>query len=170
MKKITRQHAIEMYKNLGAMALGYLDEVTLSSVLDNFNKFKSVQEEFQNLSQELSKRLYEGKDEAQKETFFTLVSKLEQETDLTKRLEIEKEMKEHSEFYDLYIKQLKVLSQLFFKEIELDITEVDKEAFIKGVLKGKKDACINEMLIFFAPMFKVEESKENNFSELDELL
>ena len=167
MKKITRQYAISMYQNLGAMALGHMDETTLSAVLDNLDKFRKVQEDFQKLSQELAKRLYEGKDEEQKNAFFALVGKMESEKDIEKRMEIEKELKEYPEFYELYIKHLNVLSKLLCKEIEMDITEVDKDAFIAGVVKGKKDAPVHEIVAFFAPMFK-EEERQTDLSELDE--
>jgi hypothetical protein len=170
MKKITRQHAIEMFRNIGAMALGHMDETTLSATLDNFDKFRKVQEDFQKLSEELAKRLYEGKDEKQKNEFFELVGKFERETELEKRIEMEQMMKQNAEFYELYVKQLKVLTQLLYKEIEIDITEVDKDAFIAGVLKGKKDAVVHEIVAFFAPMFKEDEKKETDLSELDELL
>ena len=159
-----------MFRNLGAMALGHMDETTLSAILDNFDRFRTVQDDFQKLSQELAKRLYEGKDEEQKNAFFALVGKLEQEKDMEKRVEIDKEMRESKEFYELYIKHLNVLANLFYKTIEIDITEVDKDAFIAGVVKGKKDAPIHEIVAFFAPMFKEEEKKETDFSELDELL
>ena len=79
MKKITRQHAIEMFRQLGAMALGHLDETTLSATLDNFEKCRKVQEGYQKLSEELAKRLYEGKDEEEKKAFFELVAKFEKE-------------------------------------------------------------------------------------------
>ena len=171
MKKITRQHAIEMFRNLGAMALGHMDEVTLSATLDNFDKFRKVQEDFQKLSEELAKRLYEGKDEEQKQKFFELVMNFERETEIEKRIEIENAMKDtYPEFYPLYEKQLKVLTQMRNKEIEIDITEVDKDAFIKGVVNGKKDARVHDIVAFFAPMFKEEEKKETDLSELDELL
>lgn len=170
MKKITRQHAIEMFRNLGAMALGHMDETTLSATLDNFDKFRKVQQDYQKLSEELAKRLYEGKDEEQKQKFFELVGKFERETELEKRIEIEQMMKQNAEFYELYVKQLKVLTQLLYKEIEIDITEIDKDDFIAGVVKGKKDARIHEIVAFFAPMFKEEEQKETDLSELDEFL
>lgn len=170
MKKITRQHAIEMFRNLGAMALGHMDETTLSATLDNFDKFRKVQEDFQKLSEELAKRLYEGKDDKQKNEFFELVGKFERETELEKRIEMENVMKQNAEFYELYVKQLKVLTQLLYKEIEIDITEIDKDDFIAGVVKGKKDARVHEIVAFFAPMFKEEEQKETDLSELDELL
>ena len=170
MKKITRQHAIEMFRNLGAMALGHMDETTLSATLDNFDKFRKVQEDFQKLSEELAKRLYEGKDDKQKNEFFELVGKFERETELEKRIEIEQMMKQNAEFYELYVKQLKVLTQLLYKEIEIDITEIDKDDFITGVVKGKKDAPVHEIVGFFAPIFKEEENVATDFSELDEFL
>ena len=169
MKTITRQHAIEMFRNLGAMALGHMDEVTLSATLDNFDKFRKVQEDYQKLSEELAKRLYEGKDEEQKQKFFELVIKFERAETIEQKIEQEKVMKEtYPEFYELYAKQIRVLTQLLHKEIELDITEVDKDAFISGVVKGKKDAPVHEIVGFFAPMFKEEEKKETDLSELDE--
>ena len=171
MKKITRQHAIEMFRNLGAIALGHMDEVTLLATLDNFDKFRKVQEDYQKLSEELAKRLYEGKDEEQKKAFFELVFKLEREKEIEKRIEIEKVMKEtYPDFHALYIKQLRVLTQMLYKEIEVDITEVDKDAFIAAIVKGKKDAPVHEIVGLFAPMFKEEETRETDLSELDELL
>lgn len=171
MKKITRQHAIEMFRNLGAIALGHMDEVTLLATLDNFDKFRKVQEDYQKLSEELAKRLYEGKDEEQKQNFFELVMKLEREKEIEKRIEIEKVMKEtYPDFHALYIKQLRVLTQMLYKEIEVDITEVDKDAFIAAIVKGKKDAPVHEIVGLFAPMFKEEETRETDLSELDELL
>ena len=171
MKKITRQHAIEMFRNLGAMALGHMDEITLSATIDNFDKCRKVQEDFQKLSEELAKRLYEGKDDEQKQKFFELVMKLERENEIEKRIEIENAMKaSYPEFHELYVKQLRVLTQMLYKEIEIDITEVDKDAFIKGIVNGKKDARVHEIVAFFAPMFKEEEKKETDLSELDELL
>lgn len=171
MKKITRQHAIEMFRNLGAMALGHMDDTILSATLDNFDKFRQVQEDYKKLSEELAKRLYEGKDEEQKQKFFELVIKFEKAETLEQKIEQEKTMKEtYPEFYELYAKQLRVLTQMLRKEVEIDITEVDKDAFVSGVVKGKKDAPVHEIVGFFAPMFKEEEKKETDFSELDELL
>ena len=83
---------------------------------------------------------------------------------------MEQVMKQNAEFYELYVKQLKVLTQLLYKEVEIDITEIDKDDFIAGVVKGKKDARVHEIVIFFAPMFKEEEARETDLSELDELL
>ena len=172
MKKITRQHAIELFRQIGAMALGHLDETTLSVVLDNFEKCRKVQEYYQKLSEELAKRLYDGKDEEGKKAFFELVAKFEKEQDMDKKVEIEGMMKAHNEFYELYKKQIKVLTQLFFKEIDLDLTEVDKDAFIKGIVLGKKDVRVHEIVAFFAPMFKAEEAEaeKQDFSELDDML
>lgn len=181
MKKITRQHAIEMFRQLGVMVLGYLDETTLSATLDNLEKCRKVHEDYQKLSEELAKRLYEGKDEEGKKAFFELVKKFEKEQDMDKKVEIEGMMKAHTEFYELYVKQIKVLTQLYFKEIDLDLTEVDENAFIKGIILGKKDVRVHDIVAFFAPMFKEAETAEaaeaeeaeaekQDFSELDDML
>lgn len=173
MKKITRNQAIDMFRLLGTMALGHMDEETLTSTLDNFGKFRKVQEDYQKLMEELSKRIYEGTDEEKKKAFFEVVGKFEQERDFEKKVELEKLMKEaHPDFYPLYVKQIAVLNKMFVKEIEVDITEVDKDAFIKGIVKGKKDIPVHEIVAMFGPLFKEEEKKEEkqDFSELDELL
>lgn len=160
-----------MFRSLGAMALGHLDDETLSATLDNFDKFRRVQEDYQKLAEELSKRLYEGKDDKQKEAFFELVGKLEGSSEMEEKKAIEQMMKDsYAEFYETYKKQLAVLAKLFFKEIEIEITEVEKDAFVKGIVLGKKDAPIHEILAMFSPMFKKEEKVESDFSELDELL
>ena len=160
-----------MFRNLGAMALGHMDDATLSTTLDNFDKFRKVQDDYQKLSEELAKRLYEDKDEEQKKAFFELVAKFERAETLEQKLEQEKAMKDaYPEFYESYVKQIRVLTQMFYKEIELDIAEVDKDAFIAAIVKGKKDAPVHEIVGLFAPMFKEEETRETDLSELDELL
>lgn len=171
--KITRNYAIEMFRMLGAMALGHLDDDTLSATLDNFDKCRKVQEDYQKLAEELAKRLYEGVDEEKKKAFFEVIGNFEREKNIEKKREIEALMKDsYADLYPLYRKQLSVLTQLVYKEVEVEITEVDKDAFVKGIVKGKKDAPVHEIEAVFAPLFKKEEEKEekDDFSELDELL
>lgn len=173
MKKITRNQAISMFRLLGTMALGHMDENTLTVTLDNFDKFRRVQEDYQKLAEELSKRIYEGTNDEKKNAFFEMVGKFEQERELAKKIEMEKMMKDtYPDFYALYVKQIAVLTKMFTKEIEVDITEVDKDEFIKGVVKGKKDIPVHEIVEVFGPLFKEEEKVEEtqDFSELDELL
>lgn len=169
MKTITRHHAIGMYRQLGVMALGHMDDATLSAVLDNFDKFRQEQENFQKLSQELAKRLYEGKDEEKKKQFFELVVKFENSETLEQKIEQEKVMEAvYPEFFELHTKQHRVVSQMLRKEIEIDITEIDRDAFITGIVKGKKDAPLHEIVALFAPMFKEEAERTTDLSELDE--
>lgn len=169
--KITRHHAIEMFGQLGHMALGHLDEVTLTATLDNFNALRKVGEEFDKLREELNKRLYEGMDEKRKEEFFKLVTKLEKTKDVDKRMELVNLMKDtYADFFAVYEKHVNVIGKLLAKEVEVDITEVDADAFIKGIVKGKADAPVLEIRAYFGPMFKTEEKKDIDFTELDELL
>ena len=95
--KITRNYAIEMFRMLGAMALGHLDDETLSATLDNFDKFRKVQEDYQKLAEELAKRLYEGVDEEKKKAFFEVISNFEREKNIDKKREIEALMKSELE-------------------------------------------------------------------------
>lgn len=169
--KITRNYAIEMFAQLGHMALGHLDEVTLTATLDNFNALRKASEDFDKLREELNKRLYEGMDEKRKEEFFKLVGKLERTKEAEKREELARLMKDtYSDFYPLYEKHLACIVKLMNKEIEVEITEVDADAFVKGIVKGKQDAPVMEIRAYFAPMFKAEEKKDTDFAELDELL
>lgn len=171
MKKITRHHANVMFRNLGTLALSHMDETTLTATLDNFDKCRRVQEDYLKLSEELSKRLYEGKDEKQRNAFFELASKWEGENNIAKRMELENAAREvYPEFYALYRKQVNVITQILNKEVEVDITEVDKDAFIKGILGGNEAARVGEIVAVFFPMFKEEEQKQTDLSELDELL
>lgn len=183
MKKITRHSAIVMYETLGAMALGYLDEDTLDVVMNNFNAFRKVDEDMKNLNEELHNRLYTDVAKEKKEEFFNLINKVEE----LRRMPItsnedeqntidaikEKMIKIEAEYADvdkIYKKHNAVYMKLRNKEVEVDITELDANDFIKGVIRGKKDAPIHEIRAIFAPMFKAEEVKKSDFSELDELL
>ena len=169
--KLTRHYAIEMFGQLGHMALGHLDDVTLTSILDNFNALRKVGEEFDKLREELSKRLYEGMDETRKEEFFKLVTKLEKTKEAEKRMEMIALMKDtYADFFAIYEKHVNVIGKLLNKEVEVDITEVDADAFIKGIVKGKADAPVLEIRAFFKPMFKADEETKADFSELDEML
>ena len=53
--KIRRHIAVMMYQQLGTMALGHLENETLESVIDNFNAFRKVAEDFDTLKEELHK-------------------------------------------------------------------------------------------------------------------
>lgn len=169
--KIRRHIAVMMYQQLGTMALGHLDNETLEAVIDNFNAFRKVAEDFDTLKEELHKRLYVNVADEKKATFFNLVAKYEAERDMEKR-EAQWEMMQRN-FADLlpiYEKHLSVIVSLANKEVDIELTEVDEDEFIKGVVKGAKDAPVLEIRAAFAPMFKKAEKKNDDFSELDELL
>ena len=169
--KITRNAAIQMFRTLGTMALGHLSEATLEATMDNFNAFRKAAEDFDKLREELNKRLYQGVDEKRKEDFFNLVGKFEAEKDATKKEEYNKLMQDsYAELYLIYEKHLAVLASLANKEIEVEITKVDKDDFLRGVMRGNKDNNAFLVEYVFGFMFKDAEKKEDDFSELDELL
>jgi D-arabinose 1-dehydrogenase-like Zn-dependent alcohol dehydrogenase len=183
MKKITRHSAIVMYESLGAMALGHMNEDTLDVVMDNFNAFRKVDEDMKKLNEELQNRLYADVDKERKEEFFNLISEIEElrrkpitsKEDAQKTIDALKEKKakieaEYADIDKIYKKHNAVYVKLRNKEVDVDIAEVDANDFIKGVIRGKKDAPVHEIRAIFAPMFKAEEVKENDFSELDKVL
>ena len=160
-----------MYQQIGTMALGHLNEETLEAVIDNFNAFRKVAEDFDTLKEELSKRLYANVDESKKNTFFNLIAKYEAERDMQKRAEQWEMMNRNfSDLLPIYEKHLSVIVSLANKEVDIELTEVDEDDFVKGVVKGAKDAPVLDIRAVFAPMFKKAEKKEDDFSELDELL
>lgn len=169
--KITRHTAIQMFQALGTMALGYLDDATLEATMDNFNAFRKVAEDFDKLKEELSNRLYADADKKKKDSFFEIVGKYEQEKDADKKAEYMKLMQDsYSDLLPFYEKHLAVLASLANKEVEVEITKVEKDAFVRGVLKGNKGNSAFLIEHIFGFMFKDPEKKEDNFSELDELL
>lgn len=181
--KITRHAAIVMYESLGAMALGHMNEDTLDVVMDNFNALRKVDEDMRKLNEELSNRLYAEVDNEKKEKFFNLIAEIEEirktyissKEDAQKVVDAIKENTikietEYADIYDIYKKHNSVYVNLRNREIEVDINEVDSNDFIKGVIRGKKDAPIREIRAIFSPMLTKEESKESDFSELDEML
>lgn len=168
--KITRHTAIQMFQALGTMALGYLDDATLEATMDNFNAFRKVAEDFDKLKEELANRLYSDADK-KKDAFFEIVGKYEQEKDADKKAEYMKLMQDsYSDLLPFYEKHLAVLASLANKEVGVEIIKVDKDAFVRGVLKGNKGNSAFLIEHIFGFLFKDPEKAEDNFSELDELL
>lgn len=166
-KTITRNHAISLFQTIGNMPLGNLDEATLESVMANFIAFRKVTENFDNLQKELSERLYKDVD---KDAFFEVAEKYERESNIEKRAELYEVMKTHTDLMPIYEKHISVILSLLNKEVEIEVEEVDADAFIMGVVKGKKDAPIHEIRAVFAPLFKEIKKEATDMSELDELL
>lgn len=165
-----------MFARLGQMALGNLDDRTLGDTMDNISALRKVQEDFDALKKELFKRLYGDVDTMEEDRkkevtdFFDMLGRLERaEGDET--IELEKVCRAaHPELYDLRVKEVKVLMSLLGKEVDVDIVKLDETAFVRGVLKGRKDANVNELHTVFAPLFAKKEKADADLSELDELL
>jgi hypothetical protein len=185
MKSITRKDAMDIYSALGNISLGHFAEETLEAVISNYNACRKVSEEMRRLNDELIKRLYADIDDARKKECFALLGKMDEaraKVAASKTKEeanrIFAEMKEttqkiegeYADVWAIYKKHNKVYASLLAKEIEADITEVDADEMVKGVLKGAKDFPVAEIRMVFAPILKAEEVKDADFSELDELL
>ena len=168
--KLTRNYALEAYRRLGAMALGHLDDVTLETTLNNFNALRKIADDFEALKKELFKRIYgdvekmseDERNDLQK--FFDMLGKVQDG-------ETEKAIKAaYPTYYEMRVKELKVLVSLLNKEIDTDVEPMDADLFCKGIVKGQKDIQMAEIRAFFAPIFKDNEPKDADLSELDELL
>ena len=161
-----------MFRTLGTMALGHLDTATLDAVMDNFNALRKVAEDYENMRQELTKRLYADVEETRRKEFFELVTKMEVEKDVNKRTEYSTIAEaSYPDIWTIYyIKHTEVINRLLDKEVDVELTEVDSDLFVKGIVKGKKDAPVLEITSIFAPMLKKEDKADTDFSELEELL
>lgn len=168
--KITRNAAIQMFRTLGTMALGHIEVTTLDATMDNYNAFRKVAEDFDKLREELNKRLYQGIDEKRKEEFFAIVEKYERENEAEKKAEYVKVMETYTDIYPIYEKHITVLASLADKEVEVEITKVDKDKFVRGILKGNNGNNAFMIEYVFGFMFKEAEKQEDDFSELDEFL
>lgn len=171
-KTIKRGIAKAMYEALATLPLGHLSTEDLEKVMDNIVSLSAPYEQYDKLMKELGKRLYDGIDEEEIRKFNNMLSLASKAENIAKAAEIHKAIKaEYGELYELFIKQNKVDASLREKEIEVELTEVDRKAFTKAILKGKPDIAIAEFELF-APMFIEEEKAEvkDDFSELDELL
>ena len=174
-KKITRNIAISLFHAIDNMSPGSLDEATLESVMVNFNAFHKVKEDFDIIKRELSDRLYKDVDKKASTEFLEVVGKYEHEENASKKAELYEVMKANANIMQIYEKHISILHSLLEKEIEIDIEEVDADAFIIGMAKCHKDATIRDIRTVFAPLFKAEKVQEQNndaldMSELDELL
>lgn len=149
-----------MYDNLGSMALGYLNEDVLEVVINNYNALGKVASDLKTLNEELHKRMYEGMDEADVNGMFRLI--------VSGRMAEAKA--KYPELWPIFVKHNRLSEKLSTKEVEVEIEKVDADAFIKGVLRGKKDAPIAEIKEVFAPMFEVRFDNECDLSELDNLI
>ncbi len=176
MKKMTRNTAIGMFERLGTIALGKLDDALLIATMNNIHALRKVADDFDALKRELFKRLYgdtEKMDETERKTlqeFFDMLQKIgHAKGEDVKTMEAACKAA-FPKYYDVRVKELSVLVSLLNKEIEVDIEEVDERAFVKGIIAGNDAIKVHEVHAVFAPLFKTEEKKDADLSELDELL
>lgn len=159
-KTITRGQAIILYNQMATMAFGHLAEDMLESAMANFLELGKVVEPYTKMVEELGKRLFDGIDEQTIRDYNALSQKAER--DAVKAA--------FPELYELVQKQNKVDAALRAKEIEVELVEVDKKEFVKGILKAKPTIA-NIVFDLFEPMFKEEKKAETtDFSELDDLM
>lgn len=172
-RTIKRGHAIVMYESLMTLGMGSLVAEELGKVMDNVMALQPHYEMYQKLMQELGKRLYEGKEQEELTAFNEKMKNMQRQEDVVKKAEALEAIKaEYPELYPLFIKQLTVDSNLRDKDIKVELTEVDKKAFVAAILASRPKASIAEVEVFFAPLFAEEEKEEveTDFSELDELM
>lgn len=172
--KLTRNQAINIFTGLGGLALGSLTEDVLEKTMDNLMALRKVADDFEALKKELFKRLYgdiEKMDETEKKKltdFFGMLSKLEHAED---KAEMEQAIKTaYPEYYDLRVKEIKMLVSLLNKDVDVELAKVDEKIFVKGILMGNKGAKAHEVRGMYAPLFIAPEKAETDLSELDELL
>jgi hypothetical protein len=158
--KLTRQQATMMFDKLGIMALGHLPEEMIEVVINNYNALGKVASDLRTLNEELHKRMYEGMSEADVNGMFRLI--------VSGRM-AEAKVK-YPELWPIFVKHNRLSEKLSTKEVEVEIEKVDADAFIKGILRGKKDAPIIEIKEVFAPMFEVRFDNECDMSELEEIM
>lgn len=167
--KLFRNYIVRVYETLNTMALGHMDDATLELTLQNLNALGRAYDDFLALKKELFKRIYgeveKMTEDERKELqdFFDMLGKV-------KDAETESAVKAaYPALYEKRQKEVKVLVSLLNKEIEVEIEPMDADAFVKGIVKGKKDTKIADIRAFFAPIFKAEK-KDADLSELDELM
>lgn len=169
---MTRSMAKAMYEVLTNLPVGHLESEDLGKVMDNIAALSIPYEQLVKLLKELGKRLFEGKDEKEIDTFNKMLTLASKADDIAKVAAIHKSLEaEHPELYGLFKKQNEVRRTLLSKEVEVELYEVDKQTFIKAVLKGNPDVPVAEFDLFDTMFTKeAKEAKAENFSELDELL
>ncbi len=127
-KKLTRNAAISLHSVIGTIALGNLDQNTLDAVMANFNAFRKVVEDFDELKKELSERLYKDVDKDLHKEFFEIVAKYETAREIEKKDELYKVMETYTDIYPLYEKHIKALASLLGREIEIELEDEEMSA------------------------------------------
>lgn len=161
-KTITRRQAIAMFQQLGQMALGHLNDADIEKAMDNIAELQKVAEQYSKLSEELHKRLFEGIDEARCEEYDRLIK--EGGKDAMAIIDTN-----YADIKALVIKKVNVLANLEAKEVSLEISPVERKAFVKAILKAQPKTPQVAFNIL-ETIFKEEPKEDVNLTELDELL
>ena len=156
-KTITREVAVILGDIMAKMKYSHISEEMVEDVMNNFFEFNRVAVHCNSMTDELRKRLFDGVDEAAIKEYSEASTKMNAE-------ELEKAF---PAIYPLAVKFNKVYASIHNKEVEVELTEIDKTEFVKGVMKGTPNITAS-ILDNFGIMYK--QATEEDFSELDELL
>ena len=179
-----RRVAIEIASALGSIPIGYFGEDDLDSLLHNISVLGKVAEDVRRMNEELNKRLYEGIAPERKRDCFTMLAKADEakarlrnasSSDEAKKIiaeinEFSSEVKsKYADVWEIYLKHSKAYERLIEKEVEVEIIEMDADAFVKAVVKGRKELPVAEIRTAFAPLFTAVE-EEFDTTEIDNLI
>lgn len=155
-KTIKREVAVILGDIMAKMKYSHLSEEMVEDVMNNFFEFNREVVHCNNMIEELRKRLFDGVDE----------SALKEYSEASLKMNGEELEKAFPAIYPLAIKFNKVCASIYAKDVEVELTEIDKEEFVKGIMKGTPNITAN-ILDNFGIMYK---QTEDDFSELDELM
>ena len=172
--KINRGTAIRLFHILGSIPFGCLDDNTFEAVFENTNALRDVEEDFNLIKRELFKRIYEPgsmseEDRGKLDAFFGIIDKIgAASSDEVEALDAAAK-RDYSELYAKRTREISIIKSLLDKQVDINITKVDRDAFCKGIMKCNNDIPIIELYSVFGFMFN-ENDESSCFSELDELL
>lgn len=173
MKKTMRRGiAKAMYEALIELPLGYLELEDLEKVMNNMVALSVPYDYHNKLMGELGKRLYADIDVEDINKFNSMITLANKADSVEKTIAVHRVVEsKYPDIYKLLSKQVKVENYLLEREVEVDIDEIDRKAFIKAILQGKPDIKVSDFDLFNLMFTSEDNSSENlDFSELDELL
>lgn len=159
-KTIKRGLAVLMYNNLSALSFGNLPAELLEKVMLNMDALGEVAERHNKLMQELGKRLNEGIDEARANEYNAAVEKGESDEILRAK---------YPDLVELAQKQARFSESISAKDIEVEVELMDRKEFTKSIIKANPNVKYG-LFALFTPLFTEEEKKDEDFSELDEIM
>ena len=140
--------------------------------MDNLMELEKVQNQYTKLMEELGKRLYGEYDKEQLEKFNNELREAQSVENLEEKVAaLNKVAEVYPELFELLAKQNKVENSLRTKDVEIELTEIDRKPFVKAIMMGNQKASYG-LFDIFEPMFLAEkkETETEDFSELDELI